>query len=340
MRFVRKLPEIEEVIRKFPLTEKQKAERAKTIQEIKNILSGKNDKKIICIGPCSADREDAVIDYIKRLAKIQAKMQDRFLFIPRVYTSKPRTNGRGYKGLLHRPISSCSHDDLLAGVVAMRKMHLHIIQQTGMFCADEMLYPDTLYYTLDLLAYIAIGARSVEDQGHRLLASGLDIPVGMKNPTSGDTNILLNSIIAAQYPQSLLFNGWEIETEGNWFSHAILRGYVDLNGTIHPNYHYEDLCDFYDDYQKQNLKNAAVIIDCNHANSRKQYDEQGRIAKEVFQTCKKNKVMDNFVKGLIIESYIEDGSQMIGEGIYGKSITDACLGWEKTEKLLEELYSI
>lgn len=340
MKFIRKLPEVEEIIREYSLTEKQKADRVDRIKEIEDILSGRSNRKIICIGPCSADREDAVVDYVLRLAELQSKMQDRFLFIPRVYTSKPRTTGKGYKGLFHRPVSSCSHDDILAGVIAMRSMHLHVIQQTGMFCADEMLYPETLQYVLDLLAYIAIGARSVEDQGHRLVASGVEIPVGMKNPTSGDTNVLLNAITAAQFPQTLLYNGWEVQTEGNTYAHAILRGYTDLNGNVHPNYHYEDVCDFYDKYQKENLKNMAVLIDCNHSNSRKRYDEQARIAKEVFQNCRKNQTLNKFIKGIIIESYIEDGSQMIGEGIYGKSITDACLGWEKTVELLNELYEI
>lgn len=340
MKFIRKLPEAEDIVREYSLTEEQKKARINRISEIEAILSGRSTRKIICIGPCSADREDAVIEYTMRLAELQRKMIDKFLFIPRVYTSKPRTTGKGYKGLFHRPVASCEHDDILAGVIAMRRMHLHVIQQSGMFCADEMLYPETLQYILDLLAYVAVGARSVEDQGHRLVASGVEIPVGMKNPTSGDTSILLNSIAAAQFPQSLLYSGWEVKTDGNLFAHAILRGYTDFNGGVHPNYHYEDICDFYDKYQKENLKNMAVLVDCNHSNSRKQYAEQGRIAKEVFQNCQRNHTLNNFVKGIIIESYIEDGAQMIGEKIYGKSITDACLGWEKTNELLHELYEM
>ncbi len=340
MKYIRKLPAVEDIIFKYALTEAQKQNRKNIIKEIEKILSGKSTKKIICIGPCSADREDAILDYISRLAKLQERMQDKFLFIPRVYTSKPRTTGKGYKGLFHRPISSCNHDDILGGVIAMRKIHLHVIQQTGMFCADEMLYPETLQYLLDLLVYIAIGARSVEDQGHRLVASGVEIPVGMKNPTSGDTNILLNAITAAQYPQTLLFGGWEVETDGNLYAHAILRGYSDLNGNMHPNYHYENLCELYDNYQKQNLKNIAVLIDCNHSNSKKQYTEQERIAKDVFYNCRTNQTLNQFIKGIIVESYLEDGAQMIGEGIYGKSITDACIGWEKTANLLEQLYDM
>ncbi len=340
MKYIQKLPLVEDVIHEYALTDRQKQARKNCITEIENILSDKSAKKIICIGPCSADREDAVIDYISRLAKIQDKMRDKFLFIPRVYTSKPRTTGKGYKGLLHRPVSAWSHDNILAGVIAMRKMHLHVIQQTGMFCADEMLYPETLQYLMDLLVYIAIGARSVEDQGHRLVASGVEIPVGMKNPTNGDINILLNSVAAAQYPQTLLFGGWEVETDGNPYAHAILRGYSDLNGILHPNYHYENLCELYDRYQKFNLKYPAVLIDCNHSNSKKQYTEQRRIARDVFYNCQADKTLNQFVKGLIVESYLEDGAQMIGEGIYGKSITDACLGWDKTVLLLEELYNI
>ena len=337
MKFVRKLPDADEIIQQYPLTEEQKKKRKCRIREIEQVLSGKSDKKIICIGPCSADREDAVVEYVLKLAKLQEKLEDRFLIIPRVYTSKPRTNGKGYKGLLHRPTVYSGHDDIFSGVIAIRKMQLHIIQQTGMYCADEMLYPEAVYYILDLLAYTAIGARSVENQQHRLTASGLNIPVGMKNPTSGDLEILLNSIISAQYPQSLLYRGWEVKTEGNSYTHAILRGYTDLAGKMHPNYHYEALCDFHDLYQKKNLKNMAVLVDCNHCNSRKHYDEQERIAKEMMTICKENKDLDRFVKGLFIESYLKDGSQMIGEDIYGKSITDPCLGWSRTERLLEEL---
>jgi 3-deoxy-7-phosphoheptulonate synthase len=337
MKYVRKLPDADEIIQQYPLDNVQKKNRKQRIDEIEKILSGRSDKKIICIGPCSADREDAVVEYVLKLAKIQEELKDKFFLVPRVYTSKPRTNGTGYKGLLHRPAVYSGHDDIFSGVIAMRKMQLHVIQQTGMFCADEMLYPEAMYYILDLLAYVAIGARSVENQQHRLTASGLEIPVGMKNPTSGDLEVLLNSIIGAQYPQSLLYRGWEVQTEGNLYAHAILRGYTDLSGKIHPNYHYEALCDFHDLYQKKNLKNMAVLIDCSHCNSRKHYDEQERIAKEITVLCKENKDLNRFVKGLLIESYLKDGAQMIGENIYGKSITDPCLGWNRTERLLKEL---
>lgn len=337
MKFVRKLPDADVIIQQYPLTEVQKKNRKLRIGEIEEILSGKSEKKIICIGPCSADREDAVVEYVLKLARLQEEVKDKFLLIPRVYTSKPRTNGKGYKGLLHRPAVYSGHDDIFSGVVAMRKMQLHVIQQTGMYCADEMLYPEAVFYILDLLAYIAIGARSVENQQHRLTASGLDIPVGMKNPTSGDIEILLNSIISAQYPQSLLYRGWEVQTEGNPYAHAILRGYTDLAGKMHPNYHYEALCDFHDLYQKKNLKNMAVLIDCSHCNSRKHYGEQERIAKELTVLCQENRDLNKFVKGLLIESYLKDGSQMMGEDIYGKSITDPCLGWNRTELLLKKL---
>lgn len=337
MKFVQKLPEAEEIINEYPLTAIQISKRKERIKQIQEILSGKSSKKLLLIGPCSADREDAVVEYTLRLAGLQEKVSERFLIVPRVYTSKPRTDGMGYKGLLHRPVSDCKNDDLLAGVIATRKMHLHVIQQTGLFCVDEMLYPESIYYILDLLAYVVIGARSVEDQGHRLAASGLNIPVGMKNPTSGDLNILLNSIAAAQFSQSMIYRGWDVKTEGNQYAHAILRGYVDLAGISHPNYHYEDLCNCYDLYQKRNLKNMSVIIDCNHSNSGKKFDEQVRIATEVINTCRKNKSINQMVKGLMIESYLEDGKQLIGGGIYGKSITDPCLGWNKTEQLILDL---
>lgn len=340
MRFVKKLPDVDKVVSEYALTEKQKASRLEKIEEIEQVLSGKSAKKIIIIGPCSADREDAVIDYVGRLAEMQAKLKDKFVFIPRVYTSKPRTDGKGYKGILHRPHIECGQDDLVEGILSARRMHLHVIQETGMFCADEMLYPDIVQYTLDLLAYVAVGARSVENQEHRLTASGLHVPIGMKNPTSGDLKVLLNSIIAAQYPQSLVYSGWEVRTEGNPYAHAVLRGFTDRTNKMHANYHYEDICDFYDIYQKENLKNMSVIIDCNHANSGKRYEEQIRIAEEIFDICRRNASLNKFIKGILVESYFEDGAQMIGEGVYGKSVTDACLGWDKTERLLNRLSTL
>lgn len=337
MNFVRKLPDVEEVKEEYSLSDIQKVNRLKFIQDIQEILEGKQKRKIICIGPCSADREDSVIEYVSRLAEVQEKVKDKILLIPRVYTSKPRTKGVGYKGLLHNPIVDKKKDDLWDGVIAVRRMHLRVIQETGMFCADEMLYPEMIYYVLDLLAYVSIGARSVEDQGHRLVASCVELPVGLKNPTNGDLNILLNAISSAQVSQSMIYRGWEVNGPGNPYAHGILRGFNDINGGIHPNYHYEDICKFYDMYQKSNLANMSVIIDCNHCNSAKNYAQQIRIAKDVINTCSSDKNIDAFIKGLMIESYLVDGCQLPGEGVYGKSITDPCLGWDKTNRLLFDL---
>lgn len=337
MRYIRRLPDADEMLKAYSLNQAQMKKRLEYIKNIERILSGHDLRKLLLIGPCSADREDAVLEYTEKLAMLQDKVLDQFLIIPRIYTSKPRTNGMGYKGLLHRPDYNNQQDDLLEGIVATRKMHLHVIQQTGMYCVDEMLYPESVYYILDLLVYMTVGARSVEDQAHRMAASGVLIPVGMKNPISGDTTALLNSISAAQHQQTMIYRGWEVKTEGNLFAHAILRGYVDNNGKSHPNYHYESLCDFYDQYQTFNLKNMSVVIDCNHSNSAKRHDEQVRISKEVMSLCRDNRSINNMVKGIMIESYLEDGSQLPGEGAYGKSITDACIGWDKTERLVKEL---
>ncbi len=340
MKYICKLPDPEELQNKLPLDETSKKRREETILELRGILSGKINKKILIIGPCSADREDAVLDYMHRLRQLYDKVRDKFLIIPRVYTSKPRTNGQGYKGLLHRPNAESKYDDILAGIDLVRDLHLKVIKETGMFCADEMLYPEITAYFSDLLVYLAVGARSVEDQQHRLVASGINIPVGMKNPTSGDYSIMLNAIGAAQHCHSLAYRGYMVETEGNSYSHAILRGYTDSSGKSRPNYHYENISNLYDEYVKTNCSNIALIVDCNHANSNKNYLEQVRIAKEVFGLCRNHKNIDLFVKGLMLESYIEDGNQPIGGGVYGKSITDACLGWEKTEKLIMDLYSL
>lgn len=334
MKLVNQLPDIEKLKREYALTAEQKRNRMIFINKIKNILSGRDKRKILIIGPCSADREDAVLDYMTQLSKVSEKVQDTVFIIPRVYTSKPRTNGIGYKGLLHNPDTDNKHEDLRSGIVASRKMHLRVIQETGMFPADEMLYPDSLMYFSDLLSYLAVGARSVEDQLHREMASGFKIPVGLKNPTSGDLSVLLNAIFAAQHSQRLLSRGWEIETEGNSYAHAILRGYIDRNGKMYSNYHYEDLNDFHDNYIKCNLRNSSVIIDCNHCNSGKRYYEQERILDEVLSTCRRKRGINRLVKGFMVESYIEDGNQMIGKGIYGKSITDGCLGWNKTKELI------
>ena len=340
MKYIKKLLDVEELKNKYSLNEKQIIDRNLFINNIKKIFDGVDNRKILIIGPCSADREDAVLDYMLRLKRISEKISDKIFIVPRIYTSKPRTNGTGYKGLVHRPISDSSDDNIYEGLVATRKLHLKIINETGFYGADEMLYPDIHNYIFDLLSYTAVGARSVENQEHRLVASGLDMPVGMKNPTSGDTIVMLNAIYASQHKQHFVYNGYECESDGNNYTHAILRGYSDLNGVLHSNYHFEDICDLYDKFIKQNFKAANLIIDCNHSNSRKHYDEQIRISKEVFYMCRDFDVINKFVKGLMLESYIEDGSMLIGEGVYGKSITDPCLGIEKTEKLLYELYEV
>lgn len=337
MKMVRQVPSAEILRRELSLTEKQKENRLKFISEIQAVLAGKSERKILCIGPCSADNEKAVLEYMTKLADINRKVKDKILIIPRVYTSKPRTMGTGYKGLLHRPQTGEETDNIYEGIRATRAMHLHVIQETDFFCADEMLYPEAFYYISDLLSYTAVGARSVENQQHRLVSSGLEMPVGMKNPTSGDIDVMLNAITAAQNPQSLLYHGWECCTEGNGYAHGILRGYIDGSGLMKSNYHYETLCEIYDHYIKRNLKNVSAIIDCNHNNSGKHYDEQVRISREVIFNCKNNGSLNKFVKGLMIESYLEDGAQMVGGGIYGKSITDPCLGWKKTERLIYEL---
>ncbi len=337
MKFIRKLPDVEEMISLYSLTTEQKNERERFIKQLQDVFDGKSKKRILIIGPCSADRLDAVLEYMTRLARLKEKVYDSLLIIPRIYTSKPRTNGGGYKGLVHRPDYHSVTDDIYDGIVATRRMHLKVIQETGLFSADEMLYPEAHCYISDLLSYTAVGARSVENQQHRLVSSGLNMPVGLKNPTSGDSEVLVNAIIAAQNKQNCIYQGYECATEGNLYAHAILRGYTDSIGKMHSNYHFENITDLFDLFCKKNINNPSVIIDCNHGNSRKRYDEQVRISKEVFSLCNDYKFINNFVKGIMIESYLEDGSQMIGENIYGKSITDPCLGWEKTERLTLDL---
>lgn len=336
MNFERKLAIPMEVKEMYPLT----GDMAKIVdaraQEIKNILSGKSDKLILVIGPCSADNEDSVIDYITRLAKVQEQVKDQIFIIPRIYTNKPRTTGDGYKGMLHQP-DPTEKPDMFKGLVAIRELHMRALRETGFSCADEMLYPENTKYLDDILAYVAIGARSVENQQHRLTSSGLDIPVGMKNPTGGDISVMMNAITAAQHKHTFIYRGWEVNSEGNPYAHAILRGYVNKHGQSMPNYHYEDLIHLAEAYAEKPLANPAVIIDTNHANSGKKYLEQVRIAKEVMLNCKYNADIKKLVKGFMIESYIEDGAQKIGEGIYGKSITDPCLGWDKTERLILDL---
>ena len=335
MKVIRKMPGIEELRREYALTDEQAKARAARIGELEAILAGRDKRKIVCIGPCSADREDAVLEYMERLTALQEQVRDKLLLVPRVYTGKPRTTGSGYKGLLHRPHAR-EEDNLAEGVKAVRCLHLRVIQQTGLFAADEMLYPELFAYFSDLLCYAAVGARSVEDQGHRLAAGSLSIPVGMKNPMSGELTTLMNSIRAAQLPQSMVQQGYEIRTDGNPYAHAILRGYVD-HGANMPNYHYETLCTFHDMLNKSGLSNIGVVIDCNHSNSDKNPDEQPRIAREVFGLMREDRAMAGLIKGLMVESYLQDGKQLEGGTVYGKSVTDACLGWDKTKKLLYEL---
>ncbi len=337
MNFYRKLPIPKEIKAQFPVTPEMAARREKCIRELQEILSGKSDRLLLVIGPCSADREDAVLDYIYRLRKVQDKVADKIMIVPRIYTNKPRTTGDGYKGMLHQPDPN-AEPDLLKGIVAIRQLHMRALAETEFGCADEMLYPENHRYLSDLLTYCAVGARSAEDQIHRLTASGLAIPVGMKNPTSGDISVMMNSITAAQHSHMFLYRGWEVKSEGNPYTHAILRGYVNAKGQSMPNYHYEDLMGLYEAYAASNLANPGVIVDTNHANSGKKYLEQPRIAKEVLYSCRYSKEIRSIVKGFMIESYIEDGAQKIScDEIYGKSITDPCLGWEKTVRLIYEL---
>ncbi len=336
MIFERKLPIPQEVKAQYPLSDELAAVVYKRAKEINDIFTGKDDRLTLIIGPCSADNEDSVIDYISRLRTVQDKVSDKLFIIPRIYTNKPRTTGDGYKGMLHQPNPN-EKPDMLKGIVAIRELHMRALKETGFSCADEMLYPENYRYLNDILAYVAIGARSVENQQHRLVSSGLDIPVGMKNPTSGDISVMMNAITAAQHKHTFIYRGWEVHSQGNPTAHAILRGYVNKHGQSMPNYHYEDLIHLAESYDKSGLANPGVIVDTNHANSGKKYLEQIRIAKEVLHSCRHDADIKRIVKGFMIESYIEDGAQKIGENIYGKSITDPCLGWEKTERLIYDL---
>ena len=327
------LPDPEEIKKKYPASEKVKAIKQERDRQIADVFTGKSNKFLLIIGPCSADKEESVIDYISRLIPVQEQVKDKLLIIPRIYTNKPRTTGEGYKGMIHQP-DPTKHEDMLEGLIKVRQLHLHAIEQTGFTCADEMLYPENDRYLSDLLSYVAVGARSVEDQQHRLTASGLDIPVGMKNPTSGTLSVMLNSIKAAQASHTFIYRGWETVTSGNPLAHAILRGAVNKHGQTLPNYHYEDLSLLYELYSNMGLQNMAVIVDTNHSNSGKKYLEQVRIANEILHSRRHSKDLEGFVKGLMIESYIEDGCQSVEDGVYGKSITDPCLGWKKTEQLI------
>ena len=341
MRVNAEMPLPADLKNEYPLSDKLKAIKAKRDEEIRDIFTGKSDKFVVIIGPCSADNEDSVCEYVNRLAKLNDRVSDKLMIIPRIYTNKPRTTGEGYKGMLHQPDPE-RESDMLKGIIAIRHMHMRAVEETGFTCADEMLYPENHRYLSDLLSYAAIGARSVENQQHRLTASGVGIPAGMKNPTSGDISVMMNSIIAAQHGHTFLYRGWEVKTTGNPYAHAILRGYVDKFGRNIPNYHYEDLQNLLEHYEEakeagHELAHPAVIIDTNHSNSSKQFMEQIRISKDVLHSCKMSGEIRKLVKGLMIESYIEDGAQKVGDGCYGKSITDPCLGWEKTEKLIYEL---
>lgn len=336
MIFKRKLPIPQEVKEMLPLSDELAAIKAKNDDEIRKIFTGESQKFLLVIGPCSADREDAVMEYVHRLKKLQEQVQDKIMIVPRVYTGKPRTTGEGYKGLVHQP-NPQEPPDMFKGLVAIREIHMRVLAETGFSTADEMLYPENHRYISDLLTYVTVGARSVENQQHRLLASGIDVPVGMKNPTSGDISVMMNAIKAGQSSHMFIYRGWEVESAGNPYAHAILRGYVNKNGESQPNYHYEDLAHLYDTYIRMGLQNPSVIVDCNHSNSSKHYKAQVRIAKEICHNRQHSRSITSLVKGLMIESYLEDGAQKIGEGTYGKSITDPCIGWAKTEKLVLDI---
>ncbi|MBO5042450.1 MAG: 3-deoxy-7-phosphoheptulonate synthase [Clostridia bacterium] len=336
MNFHRKLPIPQEVKKEYPLTARMVQVKAERDESIRAVFDGRSDKFILVIGPCSADHSEPVLEYISRLRKIQEQVEDKIIIIPRIYTNKPRTTGQGYKGMLHQPDPDAK-PDMYKGIVAIRELHLAALRDYDFPCADEMLYPENYRYLSDLLSYVAVGARSVENQQHRLVASGIGAPVGMKNPTGGDLTVMMNSIVAAQSSHTFLYRGWEVTSEGNTYAHAILRGYVDYAGKSVSNYHYEDLLRVKELYDKSNLVNPSVIVDTNHNNSGKKYLEQVRIAKDIVHSRNQNADIKNLVKGLMIESYIEDGACKAEEHIFGKSITDPCLGWEKTEQLILDI---
>ena len=334
--FEKKLTIPMEVKKMFPLSDEMRDIIEDRRAQIKNIISGDDKRLLLIIGPCSADNEDSVLDYIGRLREIQEKVKKKILIVPRVFTNKPRTTGDGYKGLLHQPDPS-EKPDLFKGIIATRDIHMRVVKETVFATAYEMLYPENYRYLDDILGYVTVGARSVENQQHRLVASGLEVPCGMKNPTGGDLTIMINAIHAAQHRHSFLYRGWAVHSYGNPYAHAVLRGYTNNRGRSAPNYHYEDVMNVIELYAGSGLSNPGVIIDTNHANSGKNPFEQPRIAREVMEYRRHNPEMTGFIKGFLVESYIEDGAQKIGEGIYGKSITDACLGWSKTEELIGEL---
>lgn len=334
--FIKKLPTPDEIRSEYPLPPALAKIKEERDAQIHDVITGKSNKFLVVIGPCSADNEDSVCDYVNRLAKVNDRVKDKLILIPRIYTNKPRTTGEGYKGIVHQPDPE-KKPDFLAGLIAMRKMHIRAIEETGLTSADEMLYPENWRYLSDILSYVAIGARSVEDQQHRLTVSGFDVAAGMKNPTSGDFSVMLNSVYAAQHPHSFIYRGWEVNTTGNELAHTVLRGATNKHGNSIPNYHYEDLVRLLDMYQQMDLQNPACVIDTNHSNSSKQYAQQIRITKEIMHNRKLNPELHSLVKGVMIESYIEEGCQKVGGGIYGKSITDPCLGWNDTEKLIYDI---
>ncbi len=334
--FIKKLPTPAEIKQQYPVPEQVAKIKEERDAEIRKVFTGESDKFLVIIGPCSADNEDSVCDYVNRLVPVQEKVRDKLIIIPRIYTNKPRTTGDGYKGLIHQPDPE-KKPDLLAGLIAVRHLHMRAIEETGLTCADEMLYPENWRYLSDLLSYVAIGARSVEDQHHRLVTSGFDIPAGMKNPTSGDLSVMLNSVHAAQGRHTFIYRGWEVKTDGNPLTHVVLRGAVNKYGSCIPNYHYEDLQHLMTMYHEKKLLNPAAIIDANHSNSNKQYEQQVRIVKEVLHSRRLDSDIRGLVKGVMVESYIVPGCQKVGEGVYGKSITDPCLGWEESEKLIYEI---
>ncbi len=334
--FVKKMPSAKEILSTYPVTAEMEAAKVARDKEIADIFTGASDKLLVIIGPCSADNEDALCDYVSRLAKVQDNIKDRVVIVPRIYTNKPRTTGEGYKGILHQPDPEKA-PDMEAGLVALRKMHLRALSESGLSAADEMLYPENYTYLEDVLSYVAIGARSVENQQHRLTSSGLTIPVGMKNPTSGDFSVMLNSVYAAQHGHTFCYQGYEVNTTGNPYTHTVLRGAVNKHGQTIPNYHYEDLIRLSDMYAQRELQNPGVIVDTNHSNSGKKYYEQPRIVKEVLHSRKMREDIQKLVKGFMIESYIEEGNQTVHDHVYGKSITDACLGWKASEELLYEI---
>ena len=334
--YLQKIPTPLEILGMMPMPEKLKAIKTKRDDAILSVLKGKDSRLLLIIGPCSADDEDALSEYICRLAVVQNKVKEKLILIPRIYTNKPRTTGAGYKGMLHQPKAS-GDPDISKGIKAIRRMHLRVLSESGLTAADEMLYPGNYPYLEDILSYVTIGARSVENQEHRLTVSGLDIPVGMKNPTSGDLNVLLNSVQAAQIPHTFIYNGWEVKTKGNAYAHCILRGAINHYGQSIPNYHYEDLINFAQAYQKRNLANPVIIVDTNHANSDKKFSEQPRIAQEVMHSLRKSSDLKKMVKGLMVESYLKEGSQQVGGKVFGQSITDPCLGWPETAELILSL---